>query len=142
MQANSRQLFDEVSSCATRRPHNMGSLALSAHRSGVRVVWMFQEQRTSPRVSMRAQVTCIVDSRTTRGVSWNLSQTGMQVEDVNLTPKEVVQLSFRLPISGVAVEAVGTVLWERNKRLGIRFIDVGIQSRRSISQYIEQHKEK
>lgn len=103
---------------------------------------MFQEQRTSPRVSMRAQVTCIVDSRTTRGVSWNLSQTGMQVEEANLKPKEVVRLSFRLPVSGVAVEAVGTILWERNKRLGIRFTEIGVQSRRSISQYIKEHEER
>lgn len=105
-------------------------------------VRMFQEQRTSPRVSMRAQVTCIVDSRTTRGVSWNLSQTGMQVEEANLKPKEVVRLSFRLPVSGVAVEAVGTILWERNKRLGIRFTEIGVQSRRSISQYIKEHEER
>ena len=89
---------------------------------------------------MRAQVTYIVDSRTTRGVSWNLSRTGIQVEDSSLRPNEVVRLSFRLPISGVAIEAVGTVLWEHNKRLGIRFTDVGMQSRRSISEYIKEQR--
>jgi PilZ domain len=101
---------------------------------------MFQEQRNSARVSMRAQVICIVDSRTTRGVTWNLSRTGMQVENSSVKPKEVVRLSFRLPVSGVAIEAVGTVLWEHNKRLGIRFTDVGVESRQSISQYIKEHK--
>ena len=101
---------------------------------------MFQEQRASVRVSMRAQVTCIVDSRTTRGVTWNLSQTGIQVEDSSLRTNEVVRLSFRLPISGVAIEAVGTVLWEHNKRLGIRFTDVGMQSRRSISEYVKEQR--
>jgi len=101
---------------------------------------MFQEQRNSARVSMRAQVICIVDSRTTRGVTWNLSRTGMQVENSRVKPKEVVRLSFRLSVSGVAIEAVGTVLWEHNKRLGIRFTDVGVESRQSISQYIKEHK--
>ena len=76
---------------------------------------MFQEQRNSARVSMRAQVICIVDSRTTRGVTWNLSRTGIQVENSSVKPKEVVRLSFRLPVSGVAIEAVGTVLWEHNR---------------------------
>jgi PilZ domain len=100
---------------------------------------MFQEQRNSARVSMRAQVICIVDSRTTRGVTWNLTRNGMQVENSSLKPKEVVRLSFRLPFSGVAIEAVGTVLREHNKRLGIRFTDVGVESRQSISPYIKEH---
>src|ERR1700751_1092671 len=103
-------------------------------------VGMFHEQRASPRVSMRAQVICVANSQTTRGVSWNLSQTGIQVEEGSLKPKETVRLSFRLPDSGVAIEAVGIVSWEHNKRRGIRFIDVGIQSRRSISQYIKEHQ--
>ena len=101
---------------------------------------MFQEQRTSERVPMRAQVTCIVDSRTTRGVSRNLSRTGMQVDDGSLQSKEVVQVSFRLPVSGVAIEAVGTVLWGHDKRRGIRFTDVGVQSRRSISDYVRAQR--
>lgn len=73
---------------------------------------MFQEQRNSARVSMRAQVICIVDSRTTRGVTWNLSRTGMQVENSSVKPKEVVRLSFRLPVRcgnrGGRHSAVGT----------------------------------
>lgn len=101
---------------------------------------MFQEQRNSARVSMRAQVICIVDSSTRCGVTWNLSRTGMQVENSSVKPKEVVRLSFRLPVSVVAIGAVGTVLWERNKRLGIRFTDIGVESRQSISQYIKEHK--
>ena len=101
---------------------------------------MFQEQRIFPRVSMRAQVTCIADSGTTRGVSWNLSQAGMQVEEANLKPKKLVRLSFRLHDSGVAIEADGIVFWENHKRLGILFTYVGVQSRRSISRYINDHK--
>jgi c-di-GMP-binding flagellar brake protein YcgR len=103
---------------------------------------MFQEQRTSPRVSMRAQVICIGDSHTTRGVTWNLSETGMQVEAGSLKLREVVRLSFRLPDSGVAIDAVGIVSWEHEKRLGIRFTEVGVQSRRSISQFINEHRQR
>ena len=52
-----------------------------------------------------------------RGVSWNLSQGGMQVEVSDVKPEEAVQLSFRLPVSGVAVDVVGVVAWaERSAR--------------------------
>jgi ferredoxin len=71
---------------------------------------MLSNQRRYKRVPIRAQVACIGDARTMRGVSWNLSQGGMQVEVNDLKPKEAVQLSFRLPASGVAVDAVGAVV--------------------------------
>ena len=100
---------------------------------------MFQDQRAYERVAMRAQVTCIVDSETSRGVSWNLSQAGIQVEVSTLNPKGAIQLSFRLPVSGVAVDAVGSIVWQHNKRYGIRFTYVGAQSRRSILQYVKEH---
>lgn len=100
---------------------------------------MFQDQRAYERVAMRAQVTCIVDSETSRGVSWNLSQAGIQVEMSNLKPKGAIQLSFRLPDSGVAVDAVGSLVWQHNKRRGIRFTQVGAQSRLSILQYVREH---
>jgi PilZ domain len=100
---------------------------------------MFQDQRAYERVAMRAHVTCIVDSETSRGVSWNLSQAGIQVELSNLKPKGAIHLLFRLPVSGVAVDAVGSLVWQRNRRHGIRFTHVGPQSRRSILQYVREH---
>jgi c-di-GMP-binding flagellar brake protein YcgR len=91
---------------------------------------------------MRAQVICIVDYRTMRGVSWNLSQGGMQVEVSDLKPKGTVQLSFRLPVSGVAVDAVGAVVWGDEKRHGIQFTYMGEQSQQSILQYIAEQMER
>lgn len=75
-----------------------------------------------------------------RGVSRNLSEGGMQVEVSGLKPKEGVQLSFRSPISGVAVEAVGAVIWGDEKRHGIQFTYIGGQSQQSIHQYIVEHQ--
>jgi len=100
---------------------------------------MIQDQRAYERVAMRAQVTCIVDSEISRGVSWNLSQAGIQVEVNNLKPKGAIHLTFRLPVSGVAVDVVGSLVWQHNRRHGIRFTHVGPQSRRSILQYIKEH---
>jgi c-di-GMP-binding flagellar brake protein YcgR len=99
---------------------------------------MVENRRRYKRVPMRAHVSCIVDSRTMRGVSWNLSQGGMQVEVSTLKPREAVELSFRLPVSGVAVDAVGAVVWGDEKRRGIQFIYIGAQSQQSILQFIAE----
>ena len=58
----------------------------------------------------------------------------MEVGD--LRPKDAVGLSFRLPGSGVAIDAVGAVVWGRDKRHGIQFTYVGAQSQQSIRQFI------
>jgi hypothetical protein len=101
---------------------------------------MLENRRKYNRVPMKAQVTCIIDSRTMRGVSWNLGEGGMQVEVSGLQPKEAVRLSFRLPTSGLAIDAVGVVIWGDEKRHGIQFTYIGGQSQQSIHQYIAEHK--
>jgi hypothetical protein len=101
---------------------------------------MLSNRRTHERVPIQALVICIVGSRTMRGVSRNLSEGGMQVEVSSLKPQEGVQLSFRSPISGVAIEAIGAVIWGDAKRHGIQFNYVGAQSQKSIHQYIVEHK--
>jgi CheY-like chemotaxis protein len=58
---------------------------------------MLQNRRRSARVSLHTELMCSIGMRTIRGMSWNLSQTGMQVEVFGLEPGNVVQLSFRLP---------------------------------------------
>ena len=103
---------------------------------------MLSHRRRYTRVPIRAQVTCIVDSRTMRGVSWNLSQGGMQVDVSDLKPKELVQLSFRLPLTGVAVDVAGAVVWGDEKSHGIQFTYMGAQSRQSILQYITEQMER
>jgi hypothetical protein len=50
------------------------------------------------RAPIRAQVTCIADTRTFRGVTWNLSESGLQVELPELKRKAIVHLTFRLPL--------------------------------------------
>jgi hypothetical protein len=51
-------------------------------------------------------------------------------------------LSFRLPLSGVAVDVVGVVAWGDEKRHGIQFTYMGAQSRQSILQYIREQMER
>ena len=101
-----------------------------------------ENRRRYKRVPMRAHVICIVDSRTIRGVSWNLSQRGMLVEVSDLKPGKAVQLSFRLPVSGVAVDAAGAIVWRGEKLHGIEFVNVGAQSQHSIRHYISEQMER
>ena len=97
---------------------------------------MLENRRKYTRVPIQADVTCTVGPRTLRGVSWNLSQGGMQVEVADLKPKDAVRLSFKLPISAVAVDTAGIVVWATQRRQGIQFTNVSAQSQQSIRQFI------
>ncbi len=95
-------------------------------------------RRKNSRVPIRADVTCTVGSRTARGVTWNLSQGGMQVEVSDLKPKDSVRLSFQLPDSPVVIDVAGTVVWAKEERQGIQFTSVGARSQESILQFITE----
>jgi c-di-GMP-binding flagellar brake protein YcgR len=97
---------------------------------------MLENRRKYIRAPIQADVACTVGSRILRGISWNLSQGGMQVEVSGLRPKDVVRLSFQLPISAVTVDATGSVVWANEQRQGIQFTNVSGQSQQSIRQFI------
>jgi hypothetical protein len=62
----------------------------------------------------------------------------MQVEAGGLEPKDTVRLSFRLPVSGVLLEAVGTVVWTKENRQGIQFTNVSSQNEHAIRSFIAE----
>ena len=97
---------------------------------------MLENRRKYVRVPIQADVTCTVGPRTSRGLTWNLSQGGMQVEVGGLRPKDAVRVSFQLPISAVTIDAAGIVVWGNEQRQGIQFTNVGAQSQQSIRQFI------
>jgi CheY-like chemotaxis protein len=99
---------------------------------------MVENRRRNTRVPIQTEVMCTVGSRTIRGVTWNLSQGGMQVEAGGLQPGDTVRVSFRLPVSGVSLEAVGTVVWIKENRQGIQFTNVSPQNDQSIRQFIAE----
>jgi hypothetical protein len=66
----------------------------------------------------------------------------MQVEVGDLKMKDSVQLAFRLPLSGVLVDAVGAVVWGSVRRRGIRFTSMGEQSQQTIRQFIAEQTER
>ena len=99
---------------------------------------MLENRRRYTRVPIQTEVMCTVGFRAIRGVTWNLSQGGMQVEAGDLQPSDTVRVSFRLPVSGVSLEAVGTVVWTKENRQGIQFTNVSPQNDQSIRQFIAE----
>jgi len=99
---------------------------------------MIENRRKSVRVPIQAEVACTVGSRTLRGVTWNLSQGGMQVEVGDLKPKDAVRLSFQLPASGVVIDVAGVVVWGNERRQGIQFTNVNAKIQQSIRQFIAE----
>jgi CheY-like chemotaxis protein len=99
---------------------------------------MLENRRKYARVPLQTEVICTVGSRTIRGMTWNLSQGGMQVEASNLQSKDTVRLSFRLPVSGVSIDAMGTVAWADEKRQGIQFTTLSTPAQQSIRKYIAE----
>jgi CheY-like chemotaxis protein len=97
---------------------------------------MLENRRKSIRVPLQTQVICTVGSRTTRGISWNLSQGGMQVEAGDLHVKDTVRLSFRLPVSGSSIDVTGIVAWADESRQGIQFTSLSPPTQQSIREYI------
>lgn len=101
-----------------------------------------ENRRKDVRVPLRAQVNCIADFRTVRGVTRNLSQKGIQLEVAELSKKANVHLTFRLPRSETIIDATGTVIWVSGRRNGIKFKYVGEQSRESIQRFIEERADR
>jgi hypothetical protein len=97
-----------------------------------------EDRRKHVRVPVRAQVVCIANRQTLRGVTSNLSEHGMQVEIPELNKKTDVQLTFRLPVSENIIDVLGVVVWHSDRRRGIKFKYLGEQSRESLRRFIEE----
>jgi CheY-like chemotaxis protein len=92
--------------------------------------------RRAIRVPLQTDVTCSLDSRSVRGITWNLSLGGMQVEMDGLKTGEPVRITFQLPSSGVKIEAFGKVVWIKQDRQGIQFTKVTNQNQEEIQRYL------
>ncbi|MGH9545239.1 MAG: response regulator [Terriglobales bacterium] len=99
---------------------------------------LLENRRRHTRVPLQTAVTCSTRFRTMQGVLWNLSSGGTQVEIGNLQPRDSVTLSFRLPHSGIAIDAVGVVVWVKEQRQGIQFTNISAQNRQAIQEFIAE----
>ena len=73
-----------------------------------------------------------------KGMTWNLSQGGMQLEVQDLAAGATVQLSFTLPQPSIGVEATGEVAWSRDDRQGIHFVKMSVEHQEIVRDFIAQ----
>ena len=97
---------------------------------------LLENRRRYTRVPIQTDIECTVGTKLRQGVTWNLSQGGMQVEVSGLHPSDAIELSFKLPATVNVVEASGEVMWEKNERQGIHFTELPGQSQKLIRDFI------
>ncbi len=95
-------------------------------------------RRRYTRVPMQTEVKCGIGSRTSVGVTWNLSQGGMQLEVQDLAIGDTVQPSFRLPRPPLTIEATGVVAWAKDDRQGIHFTRMSVEHQEIVRDFIAQ----
>jgi len=100
---------------------------------------MFENRRRSLRVPLHTEVSCLVGTRTLRGVTWNLSQGGVQIEVSDLAPGTIVRLLFGLPGSSIIIDAFGKAIWAKeNRQQGIQFTKMSAICQAEIRAFIAQ----
>jgi len=97
---------------------------------------LHENRRRYTRVPIQTEIACMVGARVLQGVTWNLSQGGMQVEVSGLNPNNSIELSFKLPATVNVIEATGSVIWVKNERQGIHFTKLGLESQEFIRDFI------
>jgi CheY-like chemotaxis protein len=99
---------------------------------------MYENRRRFVRVPLNADVICSVDSRQLNGITWNLSQGGIQIDVGELKMGSSIRLSFRLPSSATLIDATGTVVWSTEKRQGIKFEHLSPKNEQAIREFIAE----
>ena len=49
-----------------------------------------------------------------------------------------MKLSFRLPRSGIVLDAFGVVVWAKDQRQGIQFTKISAQAQQAIQEFIAE----
>jgi len=98
---------------------------------------MVQIRRRSVRVPLQTAVICTLNGKTLQGQTWNLSQGGMQVQVESLTTDEPARFCFQLPGAHKQIDVWGVVVWGKNDRQGVRFINLTSKIQDQIRNFVE-----
>jgi len=99
---------------------------------------LIEQRRRYLRVPLQTEVVCSIGSRTLRGMSWNISLGGLQVETESLHQGDTVRLQLELPVSGASIDALGVVVWASQNRQGIQFTKLTAESEQSIRKLVAE----
>ncbi len=99
---------------------------------------LYENRRRCNRVPLQTEVICTVGDRTLAGVTWNISQGGIQLEVAGLQRYDIARLSFRLPNFAPMINAQGTVMWAGDDRQGIYFTEMSLEDQERVRAYVMQ----
>jgi CheY-like chemotaxis protein/Tfp pilus assembly protein PilZ len=126
-------------------------LARMALTAAVNRFLNYDHVRGQPRVRVDAPVRIVAGENETWGTVRNLSRGGLFVEThLSLVPAEEIELHFRLPESGHAVEPNAQVVWCRMPvgttvtdppGLGLRFLDIDAPTSRIVDDFVYERSE-
>lgn len=81
-------------------------------------------------------MTCVVGGSSLTGVTWNISQGGIQIEVVGLKLGDTVRMSMFLPQPPAAIKAEGLVVWAQEGRQGLYFTEMSVEDQEAVRAYI------
>lgn len=99
---------------------------------------LYEGRRRYTRVPLQTEVTTSGGSGTLTGMTWNISQGGMQIEVPGLERGKTVQLSFRLPCPPMLIEATGVVVWSKDGRQGVHFTEMSVEHQQVVRNFVGQ----
>jgi CheY-like chemotaxis protein len=98
----------------------------------------YENRRRSNRVNLNSEVTCKVGDRTLRGVTWNISQGGIQLEVFGLQKGDQLEMSFLLPNPATIVQCEGVIVWQQEERQGAYFTSMSLEAQDEIRDFVNR----
>ena len=96
----------------------------------------YENRRRFNRVSLNSEVTCMVGDRKLYGVTWNISQGGIQLEVLGLKKADQLKMSFWLPDPVTMIQCEGVVVWEQEERQGVYFTSMNLEAQDRIRNFV------
>jgi len=92
--------------------------------------------RRFTRAPLNTGVTCTVGARTMRGLTWNISQGGIQLEVSGLQKGDTLGMSFVLPDPATVIKAEGVIVWVQEERQGVYFTGMSLEAQERIRNFV------
>jgi CheY-like chemotaxis protein len=96
----------------------------------------YENRRRFARAPLNTGVTCTFENQSLHGVTWNISQGGIQLEVAGLQKGDNLEMSFILPDPATIIKAKGVVSWIQEERQGLYFTGMNLEAQERIRQFV------
>lgn len=98
----------------------------------------YENRRRFTRAPLNSEVTCTVGDKTLRGVIWNISQGGIQLEVAGVQKGDTLAMSFILPRPATLIKAEGVIVWVKEERQGVYFTRMSLEAQDQIRDFVNR----